>query len=201
MLWILNSRTQQVRWARAGHIESYHQPYIYLTCGPVFFWSALKRQFGPIVVVAAACSYLLFNNALYRFSLYDVVLRFTIFTIYNFLRNPDKDVRALWIPFAILFYTVPLPAIQVWSLLTIVEDGWGTTMRSGKEMKKASSESQRTRWFEAGWFVIWMGVIGGVLGRWISNSLGLDGFSTVAVIFSCMMSTSVPFYRLLVMLP
>lgn len=42
-------------------------------------------------------------------------------------------------------------------------DGWGTSMRASGE--RARKETWKREWFETGFFVIWMGILGGVMAK------------------------------------
>jgi len=49
-------------------------------------------------------------------------------------------------------------------------------------MRGAKEVEEKTRWrdlkkkaWEVGFFVVWMGVVGGVIGRWIGALVGLEG--------------------------
>ena len=173
--WLL----QQVRWARSVHIESYAHPSIYLSQPPLFFFAALRRQLISFFIFVMVLSFLFTGTTPWlHFSLRDYAYRVLFTLVYLKVRNPIKPTWEEWswsVP-AGLFYNVPLPAVQVWSLITVFADGWGTTMRGAKEVE------EKTRWrdlkkkaWEVGFFVVWMGVVGGVIGRWIGALVGLEG--------------------------
>jgi hyaluronan synthase len=174
--WLL----QQVRWARSVHIESYAHPSIYLSQPPLFFFAALRRQLISFFIFSMVMCYLMFGRSPFlHFSVSDYVYRLLFTVVYLKVRNPIKPTWEEWawsIP-ASLFYNIPLPAVQVWSLFTVFADGWGTTMRGTKEVE------EKTRWrelkkkaWEVGFFVVWMGVVGGVIGRWVGNQAGYGGW-------------------------
>ncbi|PVI08314.1 glycosyltransferase family 2 protein [Periconia macrospinosa] len=173
--WLL----QQVRWARSVHIESYAHPSIYLSQPPLFFFAALRRQLISFFILAAALSYFFTGTALFlNFSFRDYAYRALFTLVYLKARNPIRPTWEEWcwsIPSG-LFYNVPLPAIQLWSLITMFADGWGTSMRGSKEVEEATRwrEFKKKAW-EVGFFVVWMGVIGGIGGRWLSLQAQLEG--------------------------
>ncbi|KAH7211372.1 hypothetical protein DER44DRAFT_807366 [Fusarium oxysporum] len=142
---------QQVRWARATHIESLLIPF----------------------VAVAVLSYFLTSHKLLYFSYPDLFLRIGITTVYNILRNPDRLTLALswYVVPGMFFYNIPLPAIHIWSLVTMTADTWGTAMRASTEIPK--KDSSRKKWFETGFFVVWMGIVGGTVSRWLANEFDL----------------------------
>ncbi|PYI09790.1 hyaluronan synthase [Aspergillus sclerotiicarbonarius CBS 121057] len=164
--WLL----QQVRWARAVHVESFHRPGVYLMQSPILFFAALRRQFAAAVMPATIVSYLVSGTLLIRsFSFQDYFYRLALTITYLALRNPYRPTAKEWmwsLP-ASLFYHVPLPAIQVWSFLTVLHDSWGTTARSRTEAAKQSR--LRLKIWEVGFFVFWMGILGGATGRYVAT--------------------------------
>lgn len=135
--------------------------------------SALRRELAHLVVFVQCLLYLFMNKSLLSFNMPDLGLRILSIAIYNFARNPDRQSVAavLWMVPGLLFYNVPLPAIQAWSLVTLTADTWGNTMRSSSE--RAKKESQRKKWFESGFFVIWMGLVGAMFAKWLSSRVDL----------------------------
>ncbi|PYH79296.1 hypothetical protein BO82DRAFT_340948 [Aspergillus uvarum CBS 121591] len=164
--WIL----QQVRWSRSGHIESLQSPTLYLLTSPLFFWAAIKREAGPLLGLGYILYYLCTGASLAYFSWTDLVVRLVYTILYNILRNPDRSVRkvVLWVGLlpALLFYNIPLPIVHFWSAVTVLEDGWGTSMRS----KEAGVVPDR--WKELGFFVVYMGIVAGVVARILAGHLG-----------------------------
>ena len=156
---------QQVRWARATHIESLLHPRVYATSHPLLFYGMAKREFGPVIGAVAVIWYFLTSQQLIVFSGKDLLLRVLVGSFYNLLRNPDRLTGRglLWVLPSILFYYVPLPAIHLWSIMTMGADGWGTSMRASGE--RARRENLQKAWFEMGFFVVWMGLLGGVLAK------------------------------------
>ncbi|OQE19953.1 hypothetical protein PENSTE_c014G05394 [Penicillium steckii] len=193
--WIM----QQVRWSRAGHIESFQQPKLYLITNPLFFWAAVKREAGPLLGFAYILYYLITGECFAYFNWYDVGIRIAYTLIYNYCRNPDRGPKNswLWIVPGLLFYNIPLPMIHLWSLITVFQDGWGTSMRSTSEMTKRGQAWKR--WNDLGFFVIWMGIVGGTLGRMTASKFGWDDGSTMQAIFwGVLIPTAVSFYGLVV---
>ena len=148
--------------------------------------AALRRSAISFIIFAMLLSYLFVGYSPFLgFDLFDFIYRLLFTALYLWLRNPIRPTWTEWkwsLPSS-LFYNVPLPAIQLWSLLTVFADGWGTTMRGTKEVE------EKTRWrelkkkaWEVGFFVIWMGVAGGVLGRWVSELAGMSSQDTLACI-------------------
>lgn len=139
---------------------------------PVLFFAALRRQFAAFVMPATVFLYLSSGMLLLpSFSFHDYSYRLVLTITYLALRNPYRPTAKEWmwsLP-AHLFYHVPLPAIQVWSFLTVLHDSWGTTARSRTEAAKQSK--LRLKIWEVGFFVFWMGILGGVAGRYLATTL------------------------------
>ncbi|KAJ5988768.1 hypothetical protein N7481_003978 [Penicillium waksmanii] len=193
--WIM----QQVRWSRAGHIESFQQPKLYLITNPLFFWAAVKREAGPLLGLAYILYYLITGECFAYFNWYDVGIRIAYTLIYNYCRNPDRGPKNswIWIVPGLLFYNIPLPMIHLWSLITVFQDGWGTSMRSTSEMTKRGQAWKR--WNDLGFFVVWMGIVGGTLGRMTASKAGWDDGGTMQAIFwGVLIPTAVSFYGLVV---
>lgn len=135
--------------------------------------SALRREVAHLIVFVQCLLYLFTEHNLLYFNMPDFGLRIVGIAIYNFLRNPDRQSTAavFWMVPGLLFYNVPLPAVQAWSLVTLTADTWGNSMRSSTE--QAKKESLRKRWFESGFFVVWMGAVGAMLAKWISTRMAL----------------------------
>lgn len=133
--------------------------------------SALRREVAHLIVFVQCLLYLFTDHNLLYFNMPDFGLRIVGIALYNFLRNPDRQSTAavLWMVPGLLFYNIPLPAVQAWSLVTLTADTWGNSMRSSIE--RAKKESSRKKWFESGFFVIWMGVVGAMLAKWASTRM------------------------------
>lgn len=99
---------------------------------PFLFMSPLRRELAHLVVFVQCLQYLFTNISLLSFIMADVGLRVLGIALYSFARNPNRQVAGalLWMVLGLLFYNVPLPAIQAWSLVTMTADTWGNTMRS-----------------------------------------------------------------------
>ncbi|KAL4894855.1 hypothetical protein BDV59DRAFT_175090 [Aspergillus ambiguus] len=187
---------QQVRWSRAGHIESFQQPRLYLIKNPLFFWAAIKREAGPLLGLVYIIYYLVTGKSFAYFSWYDAGFRVVYTIIYNYIRNPDrKRIReAIWIVPALLFYNVPLPMIHLWSLITLFYDSWGTSMRSHAEMTKRGQTWKRFK--DLGFMVVWTAIVGGTLGRMLASIVGLG--TLTAIFWGMVIPGMVSFYGLVV---
>ena len=187
---------QQVRWARATHIESLLQPKVYLVSHPLLFYSMLKREFGPLLAAAAVVWYFLTSRNIILILPRDLLVRCVVSLIYNILRNPHRLERRSWkwvVP-GVAFFHVPVPAVHVWSLLTLTADGWGTSMRAEGEIAKR--DSLRQAWFETGFFVVWMGVVAGCLARWTAaHVLGLERGATALLFVGSVVAASYAAWR------
>ncbi|KAM0254323.1 hypothetical protein ACHAQJ_006909 [Trichoderma viride] len=160
---------QQVRWARATHIESLLQPKVYLVTHPLLFYSMSKRELGPLIALLATVWYFLTGEQLIIVFMADLFVRIISSALYNLIRNPHRLERSSlkWIIPGMFFYHIPLPGVHVWSLFTLTTDGWGTSMRNTSEMAK--KDGARQAWWETGFFVAWMGVVAGCVARWLAT--------------------------------
>ncbi|KAJ5232216.1 hypothetical protein N7468_005172 [Penicillium chermesinum] len=193
--WIM----QQVRWSRAGHIESFQQPRVYLLNNPLFFWAAIKREFGPLLGLLYILYYLFTGKSFAYFNWYDVGIRVSYTLLYNYTRNPDRGPSHSWfwvIP-GLLFYNIPLPMIHLWSLITVFQDGWGTSMRATAELSKRGQAWKR--WNDLGFFVVWMGVVGGTAARMAATHLGwTDEGVFLAIVWGICIPAAVSLYGLVI---
>ncbi|GAB1316838.1 Glycosyltransferase 2-like domain-containing protein [Madurella fahalii] len=173
---------QQVRWARATHIESLLHPRVYTTSHPLLFYGMVKREFGPAIGAMAIIWYFFTSQQLLVLSHTDLLFRILLGTAYNLLRNPHRLTRneLAWIIPGILFYYIPLPAVQVWSMLTMAADGWGTSMRASGE--QARRDSWRKAWWETGFFIAWMGILAGCVAKLLAIYLCLVWHEKMAAI-------------------
>ncbi|RAL68031.1 hypothetical protein DID88_008754 [Monilinia fructigena] len=188
--WLL----QQVRWSRSVHVESFHRPSVYVMQSPILFFASLKREFEALIMPVTVLLYVTTGFVLFKtFSFQDYFRRRFFTLLYLSLRNPYRPafVEWLWSIPGNLFYTIPLPAILTWSLVTVLHDSWGTTMRSSKELSTQSSKLRLKIW-EVGFFVLWMGILGGATGRFIGGMFMLDP-TQISV---CVLLGAVPLWAL-----
>lgn len=146
---------------------------MYIVNHPFLFLSALRRELAHLVVFVQGLLYLFADRSLLSFNMPDLGLRLLGIAVYNFLRNPDRQSAGavLWMVPGLLFYNVPLPAVQAWSLVTLTADTWGSSMRSSSE--RAKKDSLGKKWFESGFIVVWMGAVGAMLGKWMCARVDL----------------------------
>ncbi|KAH7085975.1 hypothetical protein BKA63DRAFT_575370 [Paraphoma chrysanthemicola] len=174
--WLL----QQVRWGRAGHIEAFVHPSLYVKQPPLFFFGALRREITALILFTTIMSYVLVGvSPFLRFQPRDFLLKFVFTAVYLKVRNPINPTWGEWIwsvPGAI-FGMVPGPGVHAWSFVTMGTSEWGTSMRGELEKKEKNgwTELKKKVW-ELGFFVVWMGIMGGMVGRYVSSELGLDAW-------------------------
>lgn len=128
MRWLL----QQLRWARAAHIERFQYPRAYAIHGPVLFVNALVRHHSSLCVALCAARYAWDGRLGMSLTPADVLLRVALFGAYNAAVHPLRaaSVGPAALVLAQLFYQLPLPGIVLWSTLTTLQGGWGTQMRA-----------------------------------------------------------------------
>jgi hyaluronan synthase len=168
--WIV----QQVRWGRAVHIETFHRPQVYLLHNPILFFAAIRRELGTFTIVTSSLQYAITGRSWFALSTVDILLRTLLILVYVILRNPYRASFQAWlwlIPGQIL-YNAATPAIWLWSAVTVLDDAWGTTMRSRGEMSLRARLS--TKIYELGFFVVWMGTLGAAAGRLLTTILHLS---------------------------
>lgn len=143
------------------------------------FLSALRREFAHLFIFVQCLLYLFADIALLPFNMPDLGLRLLGLATYNFLRNPDRQSPSavLWMIPGMLFYNIPLPAVEAWSLVTLTADSWGNSMRSSSE--RAKKDSDKKKWFESGFMVIWMGIVAAVMTKWIASRLEMLPMQTL----------------------
>lgn len=174
-VFVLTAALLQVRWARAQHIETLLPLKVYMVSHPFLFFSALRRELTLLTIFTQCFAYLLLDKQLLHFNMADFVLHIGGKALYSVLRSPEGTQSALaslvWIIPGMLFYNVPQPMVHAWGLVTLTADTWGTSMRSGAE--RAKRDGLRKRWYESGFLVVWMGIIGALLAKWASARLHL----------------------------
>lgn len=164
--WLL----QQIRWARATQIETFQYPSVYAIHGPLFFFAAMNRFYGPLSVMLLTLRYVFLGQVVRAYSLYDIILRVSLVTTYNLLCYRREVACSLFfLAVSQVFYQLPLPGLILYASFTALEGGWGTSMRNRKEVQKARG---------AGWdhiqeiaaVVSWLGLVAAASARWFANS-------------------------------
>lgn len=164
--WIL----QQIRWARATQIETFQYPAVYAIHGPIMFLSAMNRFYGPLSVMVFTLRYVFTGHVIRAYSIYDILGRIVLVTTYNLVcYERQAGCSVFFLAISQFFYQLPLPGLVVYATLTVLEGGWGTSMRNKKEVLKSKG---------AGWehfgaitaVVAWMGIAVAALGQWLANS-------------------------------
>lgn len=161
---------QQIRWARATQIETFQYPAVYAIHGPVLFFSAMNRFYGPVSVLILTLRYVFTGYVARAYSLYDVLGRVVLVTTYNLVCYQRlAGCSLVFLAVSQIFYQLPLPGLIVYATLTALEGGWGTSMRNRKEVQKSKG---------AGWehlraitaVIIWLGIVAAAFGRWFANN-------------------------------
>ncbi|EDO03677.1 hypothetical protein SS1G_06158 [Sclerotinia sclerotiorum 1980 UF-70] len=158
--WLL----QQMRWARATHIECFQYPQIYTIHGVILFVTAMRRFYGPLIIGVFTIRYVFTGFTVHALQSWDFLLRVVLCTSYNFWRNKSHVGSIKYLVLSQLFYQLPLPGIMFWSVLTVLEGGWGTSMRNADEQKKSRFARWDNLWSTTA-VVIWMGFVGAAVAR------------------------------------
>lgn len=165
-------------------------------CHPLLFYGMAKREFGPLIAAVAITWYFFTSRDLIFILPWDLLVRCILSLAYNVLRNPHRlQRRSLkWVVPGMAFYHIPLPAVHVWSMLTLTADGWGTSMRASGE--RAKKDSARQAWFETGFFVVWMGIVAGCVAKWMcAHVWGLQGGSAAVAFLGSIFAASLLAWR------
>ncbi|KAK6613262.1 chitin synthase 4 [Botrytis cinerea] len=115
--WLL----QQMRWARATHIECFQYPQIYSIHGVILFVTAMRRFYGPLIIGVFTIRYVFTGYTVHAFQSWDFVLRVALCTCYNFWRNKSHVASIKYLVLSQIFYQLPLPGIMFWSVVTVLE--------------------------------------------------------------------------------
>lgn len=189
--WLL----QQIRWARATHIETFQYPQVYSIHGPILFITAMRRFYGPLIIGVFTIRYVLTGYTVHTYSLLDLVGRIILCTCYNGLFNKKHVNGIFYLVFSQIFYQLPLPGIMFWSVVTVLEGGWGTRMRNQSEMQKGRWAGLENLWSTTA-VVIWMGFVAAAIARFVSVRLA-PMFMTELMLLSSAVVVITLFYVLL----
>ncbi|KAJ8066294.1 hypothetical protein OCU04_005374 [Sclerotinia nivalis] len=189
--WLL----QQMRWARATHIECFQYPQIYTIHGVILFVTAMRRFYGPLIIGVFTIRYVFTGYTVHALQFWDFLLRVALCTSYNFWRNKSHVASIKYLVLSQLFYQLPLPGIMFWSVLTVLEGGWGTSMRNANEQKKSRFAGWDNLWSTTA-VVIWMGFVGAAAARWVTSYVA-PAFLVEAMIFAGATSVGSLYWTLL----
>jgi len=189
--WLL----QQIRWARATHIETFQYPQVYSIHGPILFITAMRRFYGPLIIGVFTIRYVLTGYVVRTYSLFDLIGRIVLCTAYNGLFIQQHVYGLFYLVFSQIFYQLPLPGIIFWSAMTALEGGWGTRMRNQSEMKKGQWAGLENLWSTSA-VVVWMGFVGAAIARFVSSRLAPQFMVELMLLSSAVVVVSL-FYVLL----
>ncbi|CAD6441976.1 7d519cfd-6318-4743-8fe4-fdcebdff523b [Sclerotinia trifoliorum] len=189
--WLL----QQMRWARATHIECFQYPQIYTIHGVILFVTAMRRFYGPLIIGVFTIRYVFTGFTVHALQSWDFLLRVVLCTGYNFWRNKSHVGSIKYLVLSQLFYQLPLPGIMFWSVLTVLEGGWGTGMRNADEQKKSRYAGWDNLWSTTA-VVIWMGFVAAAVARWVISYVA-PAFLVEAMIFAGATSVGSLYWTLL----
>jgi hyaluronan synthase len=161
--WLL----QQIRWARATHIETFQYPQVYSIRGPILFVTAMRRFYGPLIIGIFTIRYVLTGYTAHTYSLIDLIGRIILCSGYNYALN-GKNVNGItYLICSQIFYQLPLPGIMFWSVLTVLEGGCGTRMRNQSEQRKERWAGLENLWSTSA-VVLWMGFVAAAVARYLA---------------------------------
>ena len=189
--WLL----QQIRWARATHIETFQYPQVYSIHGAILFVTAMRRFYGPLIIGVFTIRYALTGYTVHTYSLIDLIGRIILCTCYNGLFNKKHVNGIFYLVFSQIFYQLPLPGIMFWSVVTVLEGGWGTRMRNQSEMQKGRWAGLENLWSTTA-VVVWMGFVGAAIARFVAFRLAPQFMMELMLVSSASVVISL-FYALL----
>ncbi|KAK0645199.1 Hyaluronan synthase 1 [Lasiodiplodia hormozganensis] len=164
---LINLMLQQLRWSRATYVETLQYPAVYAVRGPISLLCGLRRVYGPIATAAIVLRFVWDGSAPYPLSLTDIFARLALCAGYNavFFGQYQSTVRHWSLLFVSqVFYQIPLPGIAVWSCMTMLQNGWGTQMRSTQQRMRAPHPG----WDNVGTVLAmsaWMGLVAAAVAR------------------------------------
>ena len=188
--WLL----QQIRWARATHIETFQYPQVYSIHGPIIFVTAMRRFYGPLIIGIFTIRYVLTGYVVHAYSAQDLLGRIILCTLYNqsVARNTTNGIAFLIL--SQIFYQLPLPGIMFWSVATVLEGGWGTRMRNQSETQKGRRAGLENLWSTTA-VVVWMGFVAAAFAR--SAASRLAPAFMVQIMLLCSSTTVATLYYVL----
>jgi hyaluronan synthase len=184
-----------MRWARATHIETFQYPQVYSIHGPILFVTAMRRFYGPLIIGIFTIRYVLTGYTVHAYSLLDLAGRILLCTAYNRLYNKDNVNGLAYLVWSQVFYQLPLPGIMFWSVVTVLEGGWGTRMRNQSETQKGRRASREHLWSITA-VVVWMGFVAAALARFVAFRVAPDFMAELMVVAAAATVVSL-FYVLL----
>jgi hypothetical protein len=126
----------------------------------------MKGELFEAIVFIGVFYYLITGYALYRMTASEVVLLVLVPPCYNLARSPQQlnDMHVLSLLY--VFHRLTLPFVHVWSAVTLLDGSWKT---AGSPTEETESKSSRHLLKVESYFVAWMAVVGGVLGRFLGE--------------------------------
>jgi hypothetical protein len=119
------NNSQQMRWARSGHLSQLFEPGFVISQGPLFMWQALKSEFYDAFIFMWVINAAITGRLLVDVSIHDVLVLEGIPVMYNVLVS--KELLPQW--YVVLGYQVFSrvvdPFIKVYSALTPLNQSWG----------------------------------------------------------------------------
>ncbi|KAJ5041334.1 uncharacterized protein L3040_005879 [Drepanopeziza brunnea f. sp. 'multigermtubi'] len=164
---------QQVRWSRVTMIETLWYPWMVNRLYPWHIYNILKARSMPLLVFMSITSCALGLETPTPITvavLADVFCMYALQVVYLVHVSADFATRSdiIWLVPSIAWFFLMMPAIVVWSLVTIQDDSWGNIPRGslgtkgGKEMIQPRA---MTGIKHIGFMIVWIGVILVAVGR------------------------------------
>jgi hyaluronan synthase len=151
----------------------------------------MRRFYGPLIIGVFTIRYVFTGYSVHTYSLLDLLFRVALCTSYNFWCNKSHVNSIKYLVLSQIFYQLPLPGIMFWSVLTVLEGGWGTSMRNQTEQKKNRHAAWDNLWSTSA-VVMWMGFVGAAVARFVAGRvaphllnqlMGLAWVATVGTLY------------------
>lgn len=156
--------------------------------------TAIRRFYGPLIIGILTIRYVLTGYTVHTYSLLDLAGRILLCTAYNCIVNGKNMNGIAYLVCSQVFYQLPLPGIMFWSVLTVLESGWGTRMRNESEQRKERWAGMENLWSTTA-VVAWMGFVAAALTRYMVTRLAPEIMMPTMVLSSVI--TVLVLYRVL----
>jgi hyaluronan synthase len=127
----------------------------------------MRRFYGPLIIGIFTIRYVLTGYTAHTYSLIDLIGRIILSTGYNYAVNGKNANGITYLICSQIFYQLPLPGIMFWSVLTVLEGGWGTRMRNQSEQRKERWAGLENLWSTSA-VVLWMGFVAAAVARYLA---------------------------------
>ena len=185
---------QQVRWSRGTHLERFVHQVLYVRRSPWVALHVLPEQVYPVLACASIIEYLIRGDMTLQFSAVDGLISLFVEIVYAVATSvefPPPIENLLWSLPAQFFYNILKPAVHVWGLMTVFDDGWVnrdtrlavatlssplSAIEQGLQIRKGEiREARAKRRYQVGFVIVWLAIVSGFWTR-VLGDFGNDHF-------------------------